>query len=50
MFNLQLWDLSVGFIAALVLVNFIPRLALFGGWIIKIAKAGYSLIKSKVTK
>lgn len=49
MFDLQLWDVSVGFIAALVLVNLIPRLSLAGGWIIKMVKAGYQAIKAKVS-
>jgi len=49
MFDLQLWDVSVGFVLALVLSNFFPRLSLVGGWIVRQAKAAYQAVKAKVS-
>lgn len=49
MFDLQLWDVSVGFVLALVLVNLIPRLSLAGGYIIKGAKAAWTWAKNRVS-
>lgn len=34
MFDLQLWDVAVGFTAALVLVNLFPSLSKVGGGIV----------------
>lgn len=50
MFDLQLWDISVGFVACLVLVNLFPKLSLAGGWIVRGAQAAYGWVKAKVTK
>lgn len=49
MFNLQLWDVSVGFVACLVLVNLFPKLSLAGGAIIRGAKALYYWAKDKIS-
>ena len=49
MFDLQLWDVSVGFVACLVLVNLFPRLSLAGAAIIRGANALASWVKSKVS-
>ena len=49
MFSLQLWDVSVGFVACLVLVNLFPKLSLGGAAIIKGAKAMYGWAKAKVS-
>lgn len=48
MFDLQLWDVSVGFVACLVLVNLFPKLSLAGGWIVRGAKAVYSWVRAKI--
>ena len=50
MFGFELFDVSIGFVAALVVVNLFPKTALVGGWLIKTAKAGYSWVKGKVTQ
>ncbi len=50
MFDLQLWDVSVGFVACLVLVNLFPKLSLAGGWIVRGAVAVWGWAKSKVMK
>ena len=49
MFDLQLWDVSVGFVICLVLVNLFPRLSLAGGAIIRGAKATASWVKGLVS-
>jgi hypothetical protein len=49
MFGLELWDLSVGFVTCLVLVNLYPRLALAGGWIVNKAKAVGAWARAKVS-
>lgn len=38
MFDLQLWDVAVGFVSCLVLVNLFPSLSKVGGAIINGAK------------
>lgn len=50
MFDLQLWDVLVGFVACLVLVNLFPKLSLAGGWIVRGAKAAWAWAVSKVSK
>jgi hypothetical protein len=50
MFDLQLWDVSVGFVLALILSNFFPRLSLVGGWLVKTGKAAYEAVKSKFSR
>lgn len=48
MFNLELWDLSVGFVTCLVLVNLFPKLSLAGGWIVQGAVSGYRWFMTKI--
>ncbi len=48
MFDLQLWDVSVGFVACLVLVNLFPKLSLGGAAIIKGARWAWGWVMSKV--
>ena len=50
MFDLQLWDMSVGFVACLVLVNLFPKLSLAGGWIVSGAINGWRWIQSKASR
>ncbi len=49
MFDIQLWDVSIGFVASLVLVNLFPSLSKVGGLIIKGAKAAGTWVKNKVS-
>lgn len=48
MFSLQLWDVFVGVMLGLVLVNLYPKAAGIGGWIVNMAKAGWGWVMSKL--
>ncbi len=49
MFDLQLWDVFVGFIACLILVTLFPKLSHGGVMIINGAKWLYTWIKDKIS-
>ena len=49
MFSLQLWDVFVGFVACLVLVNLFPKLSLGGAAIIKGAQWLYGWVRDKIS-
>jgi len=49
MLGLELYDLSVGFGAALVLVNLFPSLSKVGAGIIKGAVGSYTWAKNKIS-
>lgn len=48
MFSLQLWDVFVGVMLGLVLVNLYPKAAGIGGWIVNMARAAWGWVMTKV--
>lgn len=48
MFDLQLYDVAVGFVGALVLVNIFPSLSKVGAGIISGARRAWNYVSTKI--
>lgn len=43
--GLQVFDMGLGFMGALILANLFPKVAAVGGWAVSLAKAGWAKIR-----